>query len=325
MNIGVLTSGGDAPGMNACIRAIVRKALHAGAAVTGIRRGYIGLTCLPTDLAPMTTDSVSNILHRGGTILKSGRCMEMYEEHGQARAAETLKGAGIDALLAIGGNGTLQGLLGISDYWDGHCVLLPGTIDNDVGGTDLAIGYDTAMNTALDAVDRIRDTAEAFDRVFLVEVMGRDCGALAIGTALAGGAEEVIVPETPTDLEALAGRLQAGQAAGRGTSIVVVSEHDECGDASEIAKWLREQKGIDARVCVLGHIQRGGSPTAQDRILASRLGAYAVDLVLGATDRVLAAVGVRHDDVATTPLQQAREERPTAHKSLARLAADLAR
>ncbi len=325
MNIGVLTSGGDSPGMNACVRAIVRSAVHRGHTVTGIRRGYIGIAALPSDLAPLTTDSVSNILQRGGTILKSGRCLELHTPEGVARATDTLRGARIEALLAIGGNGTMKGLATIAEHWDGHCILLPGTIDNDVGGTDWAIGYDTALNTALDAIDRIRDTADAFDRVFLVEVMGRDCGALAIGAALAGGAEEVIVPETTTNLETLAERLMAGQRAGRGTSIVVVSEHDECGDAGEIAAWLNKHCGLDARVCVLGHIQRGGSPTAVDRILASRLGAYAVDLALQATEPLRVAVGVRKEECCATPLAQAMSEQPAAHPELAALAAALSR
>jgi 6-phosphofructokinase 1 len=325
MHIGVLTSGGDSPGMNACVRAIVRTAVRRGISVTGVRRGYIGIAGLPSDLVPLTTDSVSNILQRGGTIIKSGRCMEMLTAEGVDRAADTLRGARIDALLAIGGNGTMAGLSVLTERWDGHCVLLPGTIDNDVGGTDWAIGYDTALNTALEAIDRIRDTAEAFDRVFLVEVMGRDCGALAIGAALAGGAEEVIVPETKTNLEDLAQRLTAGQRAGRGTSIVVVSEHDESGSATEIAAWLTQHCGIEVRVCVLGHVQRGGSPTAGDRILASRLGIFAVDLTLNATEPLRVAVGVRKDECVATPLLNAMNERPASHVELATLAAALSR
>jgi 6-phosphofructokinase 1 len=300
-------------------------AVHKGVTVTGIRRGYIGIAGLPSDLVPLTTDSVSNILQRGGTILKSGRSTEMLTAEGIHRAADTLRGARVDALLAIGGNGTMRGLQALSEEWEGHCILLPGTIDNDVGGTDWAIGYDTALNTALDAIDRVRDTAEAFDRVFLVEVMGRDCGALAIGAALAGGAEEVIVPETTTNLEELATRLSAGQHAGRGTSIVVVSEHDECGNATEIATWLRQHCGLDARVCVLGHVQRGGSPTAVDRILASRLGAYAVELALAATEPLRIAVGVRRDECHATPLAEAVNEEPATHPELAALAASLSR
>jgi len=207
MRIGIMTSGGDAPGMNAAVRAVVRTALHNGIEPVGIMRGFLGIAGAVPDMRVLDTSSVSNILQLGGTILKSGRCAETHTPEGRDRAAGHLREAGISVLLAIGGNGTMMGLVDMLDHWDGGLILLPGTIDNDCGGTDYTIGYDTALNTALDSIDRIRDTAEAFDRVFLVEVMGRHCGALAVGAAIAGGAEEVIVPETATDLEALADRL----------------------------------------------------------------------------------------------------------------------
>ncbi|MBD3174291.1 MAG: ATP-dependent 6-phosphofructokinase [Armatimonadia bacterium] len=325
MRLGVMTSGGDSPGMNAAIRAVVRTAIHQDMGVVGIMRGFLGIACDAPDVKDLDTDSVSNILQRGGTILKSGRCPEMLTEEGRERAAAHLREAGVDVLLAIGGNGTMQGLQALLNHWNGGLILLPGTIDNDCGGTDYTIGYDTALNTALDSIDRIRDTAEAFDRVFLVEVMGRHCGALAVGAAIAGGAEEVIIPETPTDLEALARRLIEGQKLGRGTSIVVVSEHDDAGNAPEIAGWLGENYSIDTRVCVLGHTQRGGRPTADDRILASRLGVYAVRLAQETQGRVAAVVGVRSDKVVTTPLAEAVKEGGHLDPGLADLVAELSR
>lgn len=325
MRIGIMTSGGDSPGMNAAIRAVVRTALHSGVEALGVMRGFLGIASTVADIRPLDTSSVSNILQLGGTVLKSGRCSEMLTIEGRKRAAERLREARIDVLIAIGGNGTMEGLLAMLDHWDGGLILLPGTIDNDCGGTDYTIGYDTALNTAVDAIDRVRDTAEAFDRVFLVEVMGRRCGALAVGAAIAGGAEEVIVPETPTDLEALAQRLIEGQKAGRGTSIVVVSEHDEAGSATEIGAWLTHSHGIETRVCVLGHTQRGGKPTASDRILASRLGVYAVRLAKQTQARVAAVVGVRNDRVVTTPLAEAVQEGSQANPGLAELVKELSR
>lgn len=325
MHIGVLTSGGDAPGMNACIRAVVRAAIRRGISVTGIRRGFIGIGCEPADTMPLSTGSVSNVLHRGGTILKTGRCPDMHTPQGRDRAAAALRSLHIDVLIAIGGNGTMAGLAALREHWNGGMVLVPGSIDNDVGGTEAAIGYDTAVNTALEAIDRVRDTAEAFDRVFLIEVMGRYCGSIALGAALAGGAEEVIVPETRTDLAAIADRLAAGQRAGRGTSIIVVSEHDEAGSATEIAAWLQRNRGIETRVCVLGHVQRGGSPTAADRILASRLGAYAVTVAHHAEGRLAVAVGVRRGGLVTTDLEEALRDPSVPDPDLADLIAELAR
>ena len=325
MRIGIMTSGGDAPGMNAAVRAVVRTALHNGIEPVGIMRGFLGIAGAVPDMRVLDTSSVSNILQLGGTILKSGRCAETHTPEGRDRAAGHLREAGISVLLAIGGNGTMMGLVDMLDHWDGGLILLPGTIDNDCGGTDYTIGYDTALNTALDSIDRIRDTAEAFDRVFLVEVMGRHCGALAVGAAIAGGAEEVIVPETATDLEALADRLIQGQRAGRGTSIVVVSENDEAGSATEIAAWLSERHSIETRVCVLGHTQRGGRPTANDRILASRLGVYAVRLAKETQGRVAAVVGIRNDRVGTTPLAEAAKEGGRVDPSLAELVNELSR
>ena len=297
--IGILTSGGDCPGMNAGIRAAVRTGLASGLRVTGIRRGYQGL--IDGDVVEMDHRSVAGIISRGGTILQTARCQPFYEREGREKAAETCSSEGIDGLVAFGGDGTFRGAAKLAEETDIRIVGVPGTIDNDIPGTDFTVGFDTAINTAVCAIDRIRDTATSHERLFLVEVMGRDSGFIALYAGIAGGAEEILVPETPTDVPALARELERGKKRGKSSSIVIVAEGDEAGDALEIARQLAELAPVyDTRVSVLGHQQRGGSPTAFDRVLASRLCNRAVkELIAGSSDIM---VGVRANEVVTEPI-----------------------
>lgn len=301
--IGVLTSGGDAPGMNACIRAAVRRAAVEDLSIVGIRRGWAGL--IDGDLVEMDRQSVSNILQTGGTILKTARSKRFYEREGRALAAERLREAGIDALVAIGGNGTLRGASLLHEEHDIPIVGCPGTIDNDLFGTDETIGYDTALNTAIENIDRIRDTADAHDRLFLIEVMGQDAGFIALNCGIGGGAELVLIPETLTRLESVKERVLSLMASQSRSSIVVVAEGEDMGGAYDIAEVLKKDPhfdAIDLRVCVLGHIQRGGAPSARDRVLASRLGAAAVEALLDGHSSVM--VGVVNNAIHLTPLRQ---------------------
>ena len=300
--IGVFTSGGDSPGMNACIRAAVRRAVAEGLEVVGIRRGYAGM--IEGDFVEMDRQSVSNILQQGGTILKSARSDAFRTPEGRAEAARRLGAAGVNALVAIGGDGTLQGATHLAAEHGVAVVGCPGTIDNDLFGTDETIGFDTALNTALENIDRIRDTADAHDRLFLVEVMGRDTGFIALACGIGGGAELVLIPEMLTDVESIKERILSLMASQSRSSIVVVAEGDELGGAHRIAQALHEDAafdGIDTRVSVLGHIQRGGSPTARDRVLASRLGSAAVEALLEGHDGVM--VGIVNGDLKLTPMR----------------------
>jgi 6-phosphofructokinase 1 len=274
--IGVLTSGGDAPGMNAAIRSVVRYGLHHKLEVTGILRGYAGL--IDEELKLLDHRSVAGIINRGGTILGSARSEEFVTEEGQRHAVEVLKRNKIDALVVIGGDGTYRGAIQLWEKWHFPCVGLPGTIDNDLNGTDITIGADTAINTALEAIDKIQDSATSMERIFVVEVMGRECGYIAIHVALAAGAEEVLVPELRYNLEEMLHDIEEGHRRGKFSWIIVVAEGAAKGE--EIAKKITEVTGLNIRADILGHIQRGGNPTAQDRILATRLGAAAVDLIL---------------------------------------------
>ena len=301
--IGVLTSGGDAPGMNAAIRSVVRYGVYHKLEVIGILRGYAGL--INGDLRPLDHRSVSGIINRGGTILETARCDEFLTEEGQRKAVETLKQNEIDALVVIGGEGTYRGAIQLWNKWHIPCVGVPATIDNDLNGTDITIGADTAINTALDATDKIRDTATSMERVFVVEVMGRDSGFIAIHVALAGGAEEVLAPELSYDLEAMCYDIIEGSRKGKNSWIVIVAEG--AAKADRVAEKITEITGLETRVVVLGHIQRGGNPTAQDRILASRLGAAAVDLILNG--EFGKAVGVRDGDINAVDLHVAIEEK----------------
>ena len=287
-HLGVLTSGGDAPGMNAAIRAVVRSASASGISVTGIRRGYQGL--IDRDLVELGPRSVSGTVHRGGTILRSSRCAEMYERAGRKRAGETLRNAGIDGLVTIGGNGTIKGALALWREEKVRVAHVPSTIDNDLPGTDITIGFDTAVNTAVLAIDRLRDTATSHGRVFLVEVMGRHNGHIAVEAAIAGGAEAAFIPEQLREMAHLQKRVNAWRAAGKTSLIVVVAEGDEAGGAFRLAKRLGPMIGSEVRTCVLGHIQRGGTPTARDRVLASQYGAAAVDALLAGKSGVMVSM-----------------------------------
>lgn len=273
--IGVLTSGGDAPGMNAAIRAVVRKAIFHGVEVYGVVGGYAGL--ISGNFRKLEVGSVGDIIHRGGTFLFSARCEEFKTKEGQQKGIEQLKKHNIDGLVVIGGDGSYMGAKALTEQ--GYpCVGVPGTIDNDIPGTEFTIGFDTALNTVIDAIDKIRDTATSHERTFIIEVMGRNAGDIALWAGLAGGAETILIPEEGFNLEEIVGRLKKGQERGKKHSIIVVAEGVASG--VEIGKLIEENTDFDTRVSVLGHMQRGGSPTAQDRVLASRLGAYAVELLV---------------------------------------------
>ncbi len=288
--IAVFTSGGDAPGMNACIRAVVRGACYHGIEVFGIRRGYNGM--INGDIFQMSSHSVSNIVQRGGTILKSARSKEFMTAEGRQKAFEQLQKFGIEGLVAIGGNGTFTGATLFFDEFGIPTVGAPGTIDNDLYGTDYTIGFDTAVNTALEAIDKIRDTADSHDRIFFIEVMGRDSGYIAIQSGIAGGAELVMVPEVLTPISEVVETLKAGWSRQKSSSIIIVAEGEEEGSAGEISEKIRKrvQSDIDMRVTTLGHIQRGGVPTAYDRILASRLGLGAVEGLMNGQQNVMAGI-----------------------------------
>jgi 6-phosphofructokinase 1 len=318
--IGVLTSGGDAPGMNACLRAVVRSATYARRSVVGIRRGYAGM--LTGEFEEMGPASVSNIIHLGGTILKTGRCEEFYQAEARALGAERLREAGIDGLVLIGGDGTFRGAHAL---WEEHGVPLigvPGTIDNDIYGTDATIGYDTAVNTALDAIDRIRDTATSHDRLFFVEVMGRQAGFIALEVGAAGGAEMILVPELEMTAQTIYETIASGLGRGKMSSIIVVAEGDEEGGALQIARKVQAMGPVECRVCILGHTQRGGRPMARDRVLAGRLGSASVEaLVEGESDKMVGWVG---NDVARTPLPETYEKKKGIDLRLYELARVLA-
>jgi 6-phosphofructokinase 1 len=297
--IGVLTSGGDAPGMNACIRAVVRTGIYHGIGVIGIIRGYAGL--IKAEMIEMDVSSVSNIIHKGGTILKTARSEAFKTKEGLAQAAENLRSWSVDGLITIGGDGTYRGASELSGEGEIAVVGVPGTIDNDIYGTDYTIGYDTAINVALDAVDRIRDTAASHERIFFIEVMGRDSGLIALDGGVAGGAEGIMIPEQPTDCDKRSQTLMAGRARGKASSIVSVAEGDEAGGAYTIAEAVKERTGLEYRVTILGHIQRGGSPTVRDRILASKIGAAAVEALKNGLSNVM--VGEICGKLEFTPLE----------------------
>ena len=287
--------------MNACIRAVVRGAVYHGIEVFGVRRGYTGM--INGDIFQMSSHSVSNIVQRGGTILKSARSKEFMTPEGRAKAHEQLQKFGIDGLVAIGGNGTFTGATLFFDEFGIPTVGAPGTIDNDLYGTDYTIGFDTAVNTALEAIDKIRDTADSHDRIFFIEVMGRDSGYIAIQSGIAGGAELVMVPEVLTPISEVVETLKSGWSRQKSSSIIIVAEGEEEGNAAEIAEKIRAQvqPDIDMRVTTLGHIQRGGIPTAYDRILASRLGLGALEGLMNGEKNVMA--GVVNNELVYTPFK----------------------
>ena len=298
--IGVLTSGGDAPGMNACIRAVTRAAIYQGWKVFGIYRGWEGL--IGGDIKELTTESVSNTIQRGGTILKTARSQEFRTVEGRQKAYENIKKFGIDALIVIGGNGSLAGAQVLASEHDVTVIGLPGTIDNDLYGTDSTIGYDTALNTIVECVDKIRDTATSHDRIFFVEVMGRDAGFLTQNSAIAAGAEAAIIPEDNTDIDQLATFIGRGIRKSKNSSIVLVSEKD--GGAMHYAERVRtEYPQYDVRVSILGHLQRGGTPTAYDRILASRIGVASIEALTEGQRNVM--VGIKNDQIVYVPISRA--------------------
>ena len=300
--IGILTSGGDAPGMNAAIRAVTRSAIYNGLQVKGIYRGYRGL--VTNEIKDFKSEDVSNIVQRGGTILKTARCQEFTTPEGRKLAYENMKAHGIDALIIIGGDGSLTGARIFAEEYDVTCIGLPGTIDNDLFGTDTTIGYDTALNTIMECVDKIRDTATSHERLFFIEVMGRDAGFLALNGAIASGAEAAIIPEFETEFDQLEEFIKNGFRKSKNSSIVLVAESELTGGAMHYAERVKnEYPQYDVRVSILGHLQRGGSPTANDRILASRLGAASIEALLEGQRNVMR--GIEHDQVVYVPFTKA--------------------
>jgi len=300
--IGVLTSGGDSPGMNACIRAVVRTGLYHGLKVYGIQEGYNGM--INNDIILMNRNSVSHILHRGGTILKSARSMEFMTPEGRQKAYDNLIKRGLDALVVIGGNGTFTGADVFMNEFGFPIMGAPGTIDNDLYGTDMTIGFDTALNTVMEAVDKIRDTADSHNRLFFIEVMGRDAGFIALRSGIAGGASEILIPETVTYIDDLIETLEDQIIKKIHSGIIIVAEGDDEGGAFEIARKVKEKyQHYDTRVTVLGHVQRGGSPSSFDRILASTLGYETVNALL--TGRKGEMVGIINKDIVYIPFEKA--------------------
>ncbi len=300
--IAVLTSGGDAPGMNAAIRAVVRTGLYHGLKVYGVVRGYNGM--IEDDIFQMDSKSVANIIQRGGTILKTARSKEFFEPEGRQKAYENLKKRGIDGIVVIGGDGSFKGAQKFSNEFDIPCIGLPGTIDKDIAGSDFTIGFDTAVNTAVEAIDKIRDTADAHDRLFVVEVMGRDAGYIALHSGIATGAENILIPESKTDMNLLVKGLTEKEKRKKLVNLIVVAEGDEFGGGTEVANLLKEKlPNADIRVCILGHIQRGGAPSCLDRLIASRMGYHAVECLLNGTHNVM--VGIEDNKMKYTPLNNA--------------------
>lgn len=300
--IGILTSGGDAPGMNAAIRAVTRSAIYNGLTVKGIYRGYKGL--ITGEIQEFKTQNVSNIIQQGGTILKTARCQEFKTPEGRKIAYETMQREGIDALVVIGGDGSLTGARLLAQEFDVPCIGLPGTIDNDLYGTDTTIGYDTALNTILDAVDKIRDTATSHERLFFVEVMGRDAGFLALNGAIAAGAEATIIPEFNTEVDQLEEFIKNGFRKSKSSSIVLVAESEITGGAMHYAERVKnEYPQYDVRVTILGHLQRGGKPTAHDRIIASRMGVASIQALMEGQRNVM--IGIENDQIVYVPFTKA--------------------
>ena len=300
--IGVLTSGGDAPGMNAALRAVTRSAIFNNIRVKAIYRGYKGL--ITGEIVEFKTQNVSNIIQQGGTIIKTARCDEFRTAEGRKQAYDTLINEEIDALVVIGGDGTLTGARIFASEFNYPIVGVPGTIDNDIFGTDSTIGYDTALNTILESVDKVRDTASSHDRLFFIEVMGRDAGFLALNGAIASGAEAAIIPEIATEVDQLEDLIKNGFRKTKNSSIVLVAESEITGGALHYADRVKkEYPGYDVRVVILGHVQRGGSPSAYDRILASRLGSASVDALLDGQRNIM--LGIENDQVVSVPFTKA--------------------
>jgi 6-phosphofructokinase 1 len=319
-HIGVLTSGGDAPGMNAAIRAVVRTAIARGVRVSAIYRGYQGL--LENAIEEVGARSVANIIQRGGTILRTARSKEFQTPEGRARAAELLDAHGIEGLVVIGGDGSFRGASLLAREHGVRVIGVPGTIDNDIYGTDVSIGFNTALNIALDAVDRLRDTAASHDRLFLVEVMGRNSGHIALNVGVAGGAEAILIPERNADVGAIADSLVAAERRGKTSSIVVVAEGAFPGGALALQEAIEARSGFEVRTSILGHIQRGGTPTTRDRVLASRLGFMAVEGLVAGESGVMAGVDKR--GTVFVPLDDVWENEKPIDEQLVELAAILA-
>lgn len=304
--IGVLTSGGDSPGMNAAIRAVVRTALYHGIDVFGIYRGYNGM--IEDDIVQMNSRSVANIIQRGGTILKTARSKEFYSEEGRKKAYENLAKRGINGLVVIGGDGSFTGAYKLSQEFDIACVALPATIDKDLYGSDFTIGFDTAVNTAVECIDKIRDTADAHDRLFIVEVMGRHAGYIALHAGIATGAENILIPEDETSLEEVIASLSEKEKRKKLVNLVVVAEGHSSGGAMKVAKAVKEHlPNLDTRVTILGHIQRGGSPTCIDRLIASRMGYHAVESLMEGRHGVM--IGILDNAMHYTPIEVAIREK----------------
>jgi 6-phosphofructokinase 1 len=317
--IGVYTSGGDAPGMNAAIRAVVRMGIVKGLEVCGIYHGYSGM--IEGQISPLQPRDVANIIQRGGTVLKTGRSLEFMKPEFRKKAAENLRAQGIEGLVCIGGDGSYRGAHAL---WEEHkipVVGIPGTIDNDIFGSDNSIGFDTAVNTALDAIDKIRDTAASHDRLFIVEVMGRNSGHIASHVGLAGGAEEIFTPEANTTVDKAVERIKESMKRGKTSSIIVAAEGQKPGRAYDLAEAIRKKSGLDAKVCILGHLQRGGSPTAIDRILASRMGAAAVETLLAGQSDVM--IGTEADKLITMSLEIVTKSEKKSSMDLVNLAMTL--
>ncbi len=300
--IGVMTSGGDSPGMNAAIRAVVRTGLYHGLEVYGIMRGYQGL--IEDDIYKMESRSVANIIQRGGTILKTARSKEFMEYEGRKKAYDNLKKRGINGLVIIGGDGSFRGAVKFSQEFDIPCVGIAGTIDKDILGTDFTIGFDTAVNTAVEAIDKVRDTMDAHDRIFIIEVMGRDAGYIALHSGIATGAENILIPERKTDINDIIASLKEKERRKKMVNLIVVAEGDDFGGANEVQKVLQENlPKAEIRVCILGHIQRGGSPSCIDRLIASRMGYHAVESLIEGRHNIF--VGIQNNKMNYMPLENA--------------------
>jgi len=315
--IGVLTSGGDSPGMNAAIRAVVRACAFHNIECVGIYRGYQGM--IEGDFKEMGPRDVNNIINKGGTILKSARSKEFMTPEGRKKAHQNLVNAGIDAFVVIGGNGSFTGGLLFNEEYDFPVIGIPGTIDNDIYGTSFTLGYDTALNTVVEVIDKIRDTASSHNRLFFVEVMGRDAGHIALNAGIGAGAEEILIPEEDMGLDRLVDSLKKSKASGKLSSIVVIAEGDKIGkNVFELKEYVdQNMPEYDVRVSILGHMQRGGSPTCFDRVLASRLGVKAVDVLLEGKSNFM--VGVLKDEIVLTPLEQAVKGKSQIDKNLIRV------
>ncbi len=315
--IGVLTSGGDAPGMNAAVRAVVRKAIYHGLEVVGIHRGFLGL--LHKEFVKLSLGSVADIIHRGGTMLRTARCEEFKTAEGQARGVDNLQEEGIDGVIVIGGDGSFRGALALANH--GIAVVgVPATIDNDLPGTDYSIGFDSAVNNVVDAIDKIRDTATSHERTFVIEVMGRRAGHIALLGGLAGGAESILIPEIPFDMDEVVFKLQRGLNRGKLHSIIIVAEGAASGLA--VGEEIRRRTGLETRITILGHLQRGGTPTALDRIIASRMGATAVDLLrIGESKKM---VGIVAGKLVATDLDEALKQKKELDREILELAGILA-